>query len=271
MEEAGRGLPHAATLRSQRPLKRHLLVLLVVDLFLLSGGLFLVAGRYWSADTDLEEALTRFRAAGPAATTAEAVPGLPAPGVYRYATTGGEWVSLFDTYRAYSSTTARIVTRRGCGVREEQFFVTQHLEYYDRCGSRLVAYGTDIAYWWTHGTQDFTCEGGSFDMADKRPGDRVEWDCADEDTKAHQITEYIGDETVEVGGVPLPARHVRWTTLFSGATIGGAVVEDWFDPVSGLVLRETRDIALKVGSQFVGRLDYTDKSAFTLLAVTPDR
>ena len=33
-----------------------------MDLLLLSGGLFLVAGRYWSADTDLQEALARFRA-----------------------------------------------------------------------------------------------------------------------------------------------------------------------------------------------------------------
>jgi hypothetical protein len=261
VEEARRRLPHAPTLR-------RLKILLLVDLVILSGGLFLVAGRYWSSDTDVQEALARFRMSR---TSTEAVAGLPAPGVYRYATTGGEWVSLFDTYRAYSPTTTRIVTRRGCGVREEQFFVTQHLEYYDRCGSRLVAYGTDIAYWWTHGTQEFVCEGGTFDMAGMRPGDRVEWDCADEDTKAHQITEYVGDETVEVEGVPLPARHVRWTTLFSGATLGGALVDDWFDPSSGLLLKETRDIALKVGSQFVGRLDYTDKSAYTLLAVTPDR
>ncbi len=250
---------------------RRLRILLLVDLLLLSGGLFLVAGRYWSGDIDLEEALTRFRAAGRSATTGDAVPGLPAPGVYQYRTTGGEWVSLFDTYRAYSPTTMRIVTRLGCGVREEQFFVTQHLEYYDRCGSELVTYGTDVAYWWTHGTQDFECQAGSFDMAGRRPGDRVEWDCADEDTRAHQITEYIGDETVMVEGVPLPARHTRWTTLFSGATIGGALVDDWFDPSTGLLLKERRDIALQVGSQFVGRLDYTDKSEYTLLAVTPAR
>jgi hypothetical protein len=247
---------------------KRLVALLLVDLLVLAGGLFLVAGRYWSGDIDLEEALVRFRASG---TPTGAQPGLPAPGVYRYATTGGEWVSLFDTYRAYSPETMRIVTNRGCGVREEQFFVTQHLEYYDRCGSELVAYGTDVAYWWTHGTQDFVCEGGTFDMAGMAPGARVEWDCSDEDTKARQITEYIGDETVEVEGVLLPARHVRWTTLFSGATIGGALVDDWFDPSSGLLLKETRDIALQVGSQFVGRLDYTDRSAYTLLAVTPSR
>jgi hypothetical protein len=214
--------------------------------------------------------LARFRAAGVAATTAGALPGLPAPGVYRYRTTGGEFVSLFDNHRAYSATTLRIVTRRGCGVREEQFFVVQHVEYYDRCGDRLVTYGTDIAYWWTHGTQDFACRGGSFDMADARPGDRVEWDCADEDTHAHQITDYVADEAVPVEGVPLPARHTRWTTLFSGATVGGAVVDDWFDPASGLLLREKRSIALRVGSEFVGRLSYTDASEYTLLSVTPD-
>jgi hypothetical protein len=242
-----------------------------VDAVVLAGGLFLVGGRYWSGDVDLAEALARFRAQGTAATTADALPGLPAPGVYRYLTTGGEYVSLLDNRRSYSATTMRIVTRRGCGVREEQFFVTQHLEYYDRCGDALVAYGTDIAYWWTHGTQDFTCQGGSFDMAGARPGASVQWDCADEDTRAHQTTVYVGDETVQVEGVPLPARHTRWITDFSGATAGGAVVDDWFDPSTGLLLRETRSIALRVGSQFVGRLSYTDRSEYTLLSVTPTR
>jgi hypothetical protein len=243
----------------------------VVDVLVLIGGLFLVGGRYWSGDVDLAEALARFRASGVTATTADALPGLPAPGVYRYRTTGGEYVSLLDNRRAYSATTMRIVTRRGCGVREEQFFVTQHLEYYDRCGDALVTYGTDIAYWWTHGTQDFTCHGGSFDMAGTRPGASVQWDCADEDTSAHQTTSYVGDETVPVEGVPLPARHTRWITDFSGATVGAAVVDDWFDPSTGLLLREKRNIALRVGSQFVGRLSYTDVSEYVLLSVTPAR
>jgi hypothetical protein len=268
VEEAGGGVPDAASLNRRR---RLVAVIFLVDALILAGGLFLVGGRYWRGDVDLSEALARFRAAGAAATSADAVPGLPAPGVYRYATTGGERVSLFDTYRRYSPTTMRIVTRRGCGVREEQYFVTQHLEVYDRCGPALVTYGTDIAYWWTHGTQDFSCQAGTFDMAGMRPGAKVEWDCGDEDTKAHQITEYLDDETIAVEGVPLPARHTRWTTLFSGATSGGAIVEDWFDPSTGLLLKETRNIALRVGSQFVGRLDYTDRSSYTLLAITPSR
>lgn len=251
--------------------RRIAVALLLVDLLVLSGGLFLVGGRYWSGDVDLHEALARFRAAGVPATTADALPGLPAPGVYRYGTTGGEYVSLFDTRRNYSGTTMRIVTRHGCGVREEQFFVTQHLEYYDRCGDTLVTYGTDIAFWWTHGTQDFTCQGGSFDLAGARRGDRSEWDCGDEDTHAHQVTTYVGDETVPVEGTDLPARHTRWVTTFSGATVGAAVVDDWFDPGSGLLLREKRVIALKVGSQFVGRLSYTDNSEYVLLSVTPSR
>jgi len=251
--------------------RRLLVALFLVDLLVLAGGLFLVGGRYWRGDVDLDEALARFRSAGAAATTAPALPGLPAPGVYRYRTTGGELVSLFDTRRDYSDITMRIVTRRGCGVREEQFFVTQHVEYYDRCGDKLVAYGTDIAYWWTHGTQDFKCQGGSFDLRGAPPRTTVEWDCADQDTHAHQITTYVGDEPVPVEGTDLPARHTRWTTYFSGATVGAAVVDDWFDPGTGLLLREKRAIALKVGSQFVGKLTYTDNSEYVLLSVTPDR
>ena len=232
---------------------------------------FLLGGKLWVGTVDLDEALARFRAAGPDA--AVAVPGLPEPGVYRYRTTGGEHISFLDYQRNYSPTTMRVVTRRGCGVREQQWFVVQHLEYYDRCpGGALAAYGTDIAYWWTHGTQDFRCPAaGSFDMAGHHPGDTVRWDCRDEDTHAAQTTEYVGDEEVVVAGQSILARHTRWTTVFSGATRGTAVVDDWFHPTTGLVLREQRSIGLRVGSPFVGSVGYVDTSAFTVLSLDPAR
>jgi hypothetical protein len=234
---------------------------------------FLIGGRYWVGHLDVDGAVAKFRAAGPAAAADDVGAGLPRPGVYEYRTTGGEHISFLDYRRDYSRTTMRIVTRHGCGVREQQWFLVQHIEYYDRCpGGELASYGTDIAYWWTHGTQDFRCEpGGSFDMAGHRPGDRVTWTCRDEDTRAAQVTEYVGDEEVLVGDTALPARHTRWITTFSGATKGAATVDDWFEPSTGLVLRETRVIGLRVGSPFVGSVGYTDNSAFTLLSLTPAR
>ncbi|MEA2715815.1 MAG: hypothetical protein QOI99_132 [Actinomycetota bacterium] len=232
------------------------------------GPAFLIGGTHWEHAVDRDEAVARFRAAGPAAGAPG--PGLPVPGVYRYRTTGGERVSFLDYRREYPAVTPRVVTRRGCGIREEQLFLVQHIEYYDRCGERLVGYGTDIAFWWTHGTQDFACTGGSFDGAGMKPGDRVGWECHDEDTRAGQTTEYLADETVEVDGRPLPARHTRWTTAFEGATKGTAVVDDWFDVATGLVLRETRTIGLRVGSPFVGDISYIDVSEYVLLSTTPD-
>ncbi len=254
--------------RLSRSTRRKLVALAVIVPVL--GVAFVWAGRYWVSDVDPDEALTRFWAAGPAA--AEPVPGLPVPGVYRYRTTGGERISFLEYRRDYSDITTRIVTRRGCGVREEHWFLVQHLEYYDRCGDALPAYGTDIAYWWTHGTQDFRCEpGGSFDMAGRVRGDRVTWLCADEDTRAAQVTEYLADEDLTIDAQTIRARHTRWTTTFSGATTGVATVDDWFDPATGLVLRERRAIGLRVGSPFVGRLEYVDQSEFTLLSLEPLR
>ena len=246
------------------------LVLLVV----VGAPAFLLGGRLWVGDVDLAEGLAKFRAAGPEATAAgPAGAGLPAPGVYRYRTTGGEHISFLDYRRDYSATTMRIVTRHGCGVREEQWFLVQHIEYYDRCpGGALAAYGTDIAYWWTHGTQDFRCgAGGSFDMTGYRDGDQVTWTCHDEDTRAAQTTERVGLEEVVVDGQPIQARHTRWTTVFTGATKGTAVVVDWFQPETGLVLKERRAIGLRVGSPFVGSVGYIDTSEFTLLSLDPNR
>ncbi|PZR80991.1 MAG: hypothetical protein DLM65_06895 [Candidatus Aeolococcus gillhamiae] len=82
---------------------------------------------------------------------------------------------------------------------------------------------------------------------------------------------FLGDESVTVAGRTLPARHTRWTTTFSGATEGGAVVDDWFEPATGLVLREERHIGLRVGSPFVGHLTYADNSTYELLSTTPAR
>ncbi len=233
------------------------------------GPLFLAAGLVWQHPVQVDEAVARFREAGPQARLS--APGLPEPGVYRYATSGGERISFLEHRREYSDVTARIVTRRGCGVREEQRFLVQHIEYYDRCGKRLVSYGTDIAYWWTHGTQDFLCREGSFDGSDLAVGGRSEWVCGDEDTEARQLVEYVADEVVTVDGTPRPARRTRWTTIFSGATEGSAVVDDWFDPDTGLVLREDRNIALRVGSPFVGPVTYVDISAYRLLSTVPLR
>jgi hypothetical protein len=249
---------------------RHRLVALAV-LVVVGAPAFVLGGKLWVGGVDLDDALARFRAAGPSA--ALAVPGLPAPGVYRYRTTGGEHISFLDYQRDYPSTTMRVVTRRGCGVREQQWFLVQHLEYYDRCpDGTLAGYGTDIAYWWTHGTQDFRCAaGGSFDMAGYRDGDTVTWDCHDEDTRARQTTERIGSDAVVVGGQPVQARHTRWTTVFSGATRGTAVVDDWFDPSTNVVVRERRAIGLRVGSPFVGSVAYIDSSEFTLLSLAPAR
>jgi len=254
------------------PYLRHRLIALAA-LVVVGGPAFLVGGTHWEHAVDRDEARARFRSAVAARPSAgaDAGPGLPQSGVYRYRTSGGEEVSFLDYRREYPAETHRIVTRHGCGIREEQHFLVQHLEYYDRCGERLVAYGTDIAFWWTHGTQDFTCTGGSFDGAGMKPGERVGWECGDEDTRAHQTTEYLADEQVEVDGRPLAARHTRWTTVFEGSTKGTAVVDDWFDAATGLVLRETRSIGLRVGSPFVGDLSYIDVSEYLLLSTTPDR
>ena len=59
--------------------------------------------------------------------------------------------------------------------------------------------------------------------------------------------------------------------MVTGATKGTAVVDDWFHPQTGLVLKERRAIGLRVGSPFVGSVGYIDTSEFTLLSLDPRR
>lgn len=246
------------------------------DVLALVVGLFLVVGRSWVGGVSRRQAIGHYRDSvgsgvldPPASTVAN---GLPAPGVYRYKTAGGERLSLFGIHRTYSGTTMRVVTSLpGCGVRERQYFLVQHVDQYDRCGDVLVAYGTDLAYYFTHHQHTYVCQGGSFDMGDARPGVTTTWSCGDKATQTRETTRYVADETVSVGGFDVAARHTQRVTVFSGATLGRAVVDDWFDSGTGLVLREHREVGLRFGSPFGGHITYTDKSEMTVLSLEPDR
>ena len=214
----------------------------------MGGPAFLIGGTHWRTASTGDEAVARFRAAGPAA-AASRPPACPCPASTATGPPAGRGCRSSTTDRDYTPVTHRIVTRHGCGIREEQFFLVQHLEYYDRCGERLVAYGTDIAFWWTHGTQDFACTGGSFDGAGLRAGGagRVGVRRRGHPGPRRPPSTWATRRSRSTGGRSRPATPGGRRSS-TGATKGAAVVDDWFDLDTGLVLRETRNIGLRVGS-----------------------
>lgn len=72
--------------------------------------------------------------------------GLPAPGVYRYATVGGEEIdALSKPSRLYPTETAIVVTNYGCGVRVQWRPLQERTEWWEMCirdgGIVVASYG----------------------------------------------------------------------------------------------------------------------------------
>ena len=62
---------------------------------------------------------------------------------------------------------------------------------------------------------------------------------------------------------PVATRHLRLITALSGQSSGGAVRELWLDP-DGLVVKEERQVSLRVRATFVGVLTYEERASFLL-------
>ena len=76
-------------------------------------------------------------------------------------------------------------------------------------------------------------------------------------------TIYVGPDTVQTATGPVATRHLRLITALSGQSSGGAVRELWLDP-DGLVVKEQRQVNLRVRSGFVGLLTYQEQATFLL-------
>ena len=158
--------------------------------------------------------------------------------------------------------------RGGCRWRETVPVFTQHVETYDFCASGAdaedFAYATSLTYFLVPGVQRFACAPtGRRLLAGAGPGASRSWRCVQGSSTSVNTTTFVGRETVPTPAGPVPTRHLRLITALSGQSEGGAVRDLWLDP-DGLVVREERQVGLRVRSGFVGRLTYEERASFVL-------
>jgi hypothetical protein len=206
--------------------------------------------------------------AGPA--PAGQLPGpRPPVGVYRYRTSGYERIDRFGVERVYPAETVRVIGwRGGCRWRETVPIFTQHVETYDFCATGAdaedFAYATSLTYFLVPGVQRFACAPvGRRLLSGRRVGSTLTWRCVQGTSASANTTIYVGLETVRTGAGPVTTRHLRLITALSGRSSGGAVRDLWLDR-DGLVVKEDRQVSLKVSSVFVGRLTYEERASFLL-------
>ena len=252
-----------------RPPRRRLLrAALALALVVAGADLFLLWGRGLATPVGAGRAAASYLPGGPA--PAGDLPGpRPPAGVYRYRTSGYERVDRFGIDRAYPAETVRVISwRGGCRWRETVPIFTQHTETYDFCAGGTdaddFAYSTSLTYFLVPGTQRFACAPvGRRLLTGQPPGSSRSWRCVEGTSVSANTTVYVGPETVQTGAGPVATRHLRLLTALSGQSSGGAVRDLWLD-ADGLVVKETREVSLKVRSGFVGLLTYDERASFLL-------
>jgi hypothetical protein len=269
MSRAGATVAARTPPAGPRPRPRRLLrVALALAMVVAGADGFLLGARGLATPVGPARAAARYLA-GPAPAGGGPPGPRPEAGVYRYRTSGGERVDRFGVDRAYPSETVRVISwRGGCRWRETVPIFTQHTETYDFCSTggdaEDLAYATRLTYFLVPGVQRFACAPtGRRLLGGRPPGSARTWRCVEGGSASANTTIYLGPETVPTDAGPVATRHLRLITALSGRSEGGAVRDLWLDR-DGLVVKEERQVELRVRSGFVGRLTYRERASFLL-------
>lgn len=256
------------------------LAVALVVVALVAGAAFVVWPRGASPVTE-EDALADFRdQATTAATTAPAAPSQPAPGVYRYASSGHEEVQLGPLpaeSRTYPDTMALVVVAEpdaSC------FTVTlnlldQHTEDTTYCADgegrlRIQAHRKHQTIGIMEPTAEMTCAGDVLYV----PGqDEQTLRCAlalsggpiTVDADLAGTSRARTGEAVEVDGVPVDALYLDVTYEMSGDLDGTWHEQLWFSAEDWTLLRVERAFDL------AGLATFTERSQLDLLSLEPSR
>lgn len=242
---------------------------------------FLVAwGERGAEEASVQDAIDSARDA----TTAVAATLAPATGVYTYASSGSEALSLLGTGQEWGDTIPATVTAVGDGCWEHRMdYSTNHWASQEFCpeGDRLMERSGVVfqRFDFVAVTVDeetvFRCEPptATIDLG-ASPGDS--WPSRCDGTSAQRGTttisagqnEFIGEETVVVEGEDIAALHYRLDREITGDQQGTNRVESWFHASTGLLLKGTREVEVASPSP-IGDIVYTESGTFELTSLSP--
>lgn len=266
--------------RARRGPRRLAAGLAVAALLLAGYAAFRVVTRESSTPASLAAALRRFHALGPAAATLP--PSLrgraPAPGVYRYATTGFEVSHVLGTRRhPYPRATDMTVsaTPGGC-VRVRWDVLATRWDALLACrrpdgGWRLVSQSEGHEFAGHVDRRTYSCTAGSAWLpARLATGARWASSCAIRGTKTTDSGVVLGPRTLTLGGRPARTLLLRTTTRVTGDTVGAGTTFTWVLPRSGLVVRRTFANASATAT-VVGSVRYEERATLALASSQPRR
>lgn len=255
----------------------------MVGLLLIGAGAFALAYRNSGAhQVSMNDARKRFNETSSSAPAAPNVVRPPA-GVYRYTGTGAEHLSKPPKDQSQGPVMPATVTYTadGCWVFRLDFNSNhwQSWTYCPRDGGMWENGGQtfqrfDFVVFKADTVATFTCE-SQIIKAGMQPGDEWQQRCTGTNTgvKGTTVTagpfRYVGEETLTIGGVPVPAYRFHQERTMSSAQSGWQTSELWFAKSNGMPLKEVHDSSVTSDS-IIGKVDFTDKGEFTLSSLQPE-
>jgi hypothetical protein len=191
------------------------------------------------------------------------------PGVYRYRTTGFEQVDALSGGRhEYPAETFMTITLSECGPVVRWDALAERWIDWEHCGSNLAVTVSSTYHEW-FGIPDLEEE----ICVEPRPiagaaGDLTTTICSTPGTVETYETTIVGQEVLEVGGVPIETTHLRRTSSLTGGSTGTAVVEVW--RVSGTALMVRMEVSRSsVTPSAIGDVTYVEEFTLNLIGLTP--
>jgi len=251
----------------------------VVALVAVTAAVLGLTGSH-AREVTLREAEARAGSGGSSASTG----GRPAPGVYAYAGSGTERLTLPPLSQTEGPTIPGTVTLEGtdCWVLRLDYS-THHWQTWRFCqhGTDLWEAGGRTWQLWSIGPVDvanlstFTCDAGSMALpASGSDGEVWHSRCTGTNSTVAGTTvstgpyRLVGTTTLTIGGVPLRTVRFHRTRADSGAQTGTERADVWLDGRTGLPVRLEQHLRVTTSTRF-GTSTYSQDGVLELTSTTP--
>jgi hypothetical protein len=226
------------------------LALAIVILGTAGGASWALVFRTVSSPINLRAALRLYRRHdGDVSLTNATRSGLPDPGVYSYASSGSEGLSILGVHRAFPAQTTMIVTDGSCAsVTWDP--LEQHTEGTTVCSAPHGAYVipqtvSHESIGGSTSTTTMNCAATLYLLPpDVQTGQRWHTTCQLEGPSEAVTVEGValGPAALTVGGRHVTTQRVRLTVNLAGTATGTNPTEYWLDPANGLIVRELETV-----------------------------
>lgn len=205
----------------------------------------------------------------------------PQEGVYVYATTGGEQVSIPGGQHQYPAETTVTIRYASCGYASRWDALQQSWEERQVCpgsnGERLVSYTTYHEFFNRQDLRVFTCDASSLTHPPASAPAGTQWkDRCDSQSQSQNVVAQstgvvVGHETLVVAGKAVDTIHIHVETAVSGDQTGTSQHDGWFIPSTGVSAREVATTDTDSNQPVFGSVHYHEQYEIDLTSLSPQQ